>query len=117
MLKLHAVSEEKAVYAVCQKMDEMKDLAFHSFEEHQVADALLKKALVTRSRDQWIARVKVLAELVEHHIEEEESEFLPELEDHLEGIEEKMVANFLSLRQKSQRRFHDDNAGVLAQVS
>ncbi len=46
--------------------------------EHNLADQLLKNAKSAKDKDLWSARVKVLAELVEHHIKEEESKIIPD---------------------------------------
>ncbi|MGE5293849.1 MAG: hemerythrin domain-containing protein, partial [Solirubrobacterales bacterium] len=52
-----------------------KEIAFEAIEEHRAAKMVLSdlhEAAVDDPR--WAARCKVLKELVEHHIEEEESD-------------------------------------------
>lgn len=72
----HAKSEEKSLY---EKMKMYQGLKIESYEgdtEHTIADQLVQQINATANDDEWTAKVKVLAELVEHHIEEEENEIL-----------------------------------------
>ena len=76
----HAKSEEKTLYV---EMKEHKELRVESFEgdtEHAIADQLVHEINGTPDDDEWLAKVKVLAESVEHHIEEEEEVILAEAE-------------------------------------
>jgi hemerythrin-like domain-containing protein len=74
----HARGEEKTLYAMMNQRateEEAKDLTAEAYEEHQMADKLLADIKATdTSDDQWLAKLKVLKENVEHHIREEESE-------------------------------------------
>ena len=114
LLKSHSFSEQKAVYDVCVEIEEIRHDTYTGSEEHDLCSDLLKKIPESKTREQWVARVKVLADLVENHILNEEKNFLPNLEDHLHELDEKkMVQLFLELRQKSQKLVYEDNAGVL----
>jgi hypothetical protein len=116
LLKSHSSSEEKALYARCLKVDDLRVMADEGYVEHHVAASLMKAMPSTRNRDRWTAQVKVLAELVEHHIEEEEKEFLPEVEKAFaDQKQEKMAHEFVALRRRSQRNVSEENAGVLKQ--
>lgn len=42
--------------------------------EHHLADMLVEQLKTETDEDTFVAKVKVLAEMVEHHIEEEEEE-------------------------------------------
>jgi hypothetical protein len=55
-------------------------------EEHHVVDVLIEelKAMST-TEDQYDAKMTVLIENVEHHIEEEETEMLPDAQSKLGG--------------------------------
>ncbi len=78
----HARGEEKTLYSVMrQRADEekAKDLTAEAYEEHRAADKLLADLKATPVNDeQWLAKLKVLKENIEHHIEEEENELFPE---------------------------------------
>jgi hypothetical protein len=58
----------------------MKDMVAESFEEHTVARFALARCLTARGDEEKKIRFNVLKELVEHHIEEEESEMLPKVQ-------------------------------------
>lgn len=115
LLKSHSVSEEKAVYAKCLRIGALKQDAYEGYVEHTIAAKLMKELDAMRSPNaEWLAKAKVLAELVEHHLEEEEREFLPALRSHVEAEERaEMREEFVGLRIRSQRHHTDDNAGVL----
>ena len=114
LLESHSLSETKAVYTVCLESDDIKSQALEAIEEHELCAVLLAKIRGSKNRAQWTARVKVLANLVELHISNEERYFLPLLEDFLVELnEKKMLTLFLELRQKTQKRVFQENAGVL----
>lgn len=117
LLKSHSKSEEKAVYELCLKVKDLKLETNEGYIEHHVADSLMKEISATKKEDKWCAQVKVLAEVVEHHADEEEKEFLPKIsKDFDEKQQNQMSAKFIQLREKSQTNFSDENAGVLAKL-
>lgn len=76
ILTCHAKSEEESLYV---HLKEEKDLRIDGLEgdtEHSLADLLVHEIKQCSEDDTWMAKVKVLAELVDHHIKEEESEML-----------------------------------------
>lgn len=114
LLKSHASSEEKALYQKCLDEEDLGIETNESFVEHQVATLLMEAIDRSTDPDRKIAQIKVLAESVEHHIEEEEDEFLPEVKKHFSSEElTEMAEDFLSLRRGSQRKASEENAGIL----
>ncbi len=84
LLVAHAKAEEQSLYV---QMKEVKKLRMESFEgdtEHGIAEQLVHEINATPDDDEWNAKVKVLAELVEHHIEEEEENMLKEVEEQMD---------------------------------
>lgn len=93
LLKRHAKPEEQTLYV---RMKEDEDLRADSFEgdtEHAIADQLIKEINAAKDDDVWCAKVKVLAELVEHHIEEEEEDMFPECEEAIKASERTQLGN------------------------
>lgn len=86
-LTAHSRSEEKVLYRRLEKSKDGKDEALEGFVEHEVADYLVEGLARARDKasDQWKARCKVLKEMLEHHIEEEESEFFGTAESLFDG--------------------------------
>ena len=74
-LVVHERMEEEVFYPALKSHEKAKDIVLEGFEEHHVADVLLDELLdVPEETDSWHAKVKVLQENIEHHIEEEEGE-------------------------------------------
>jgi iron-sulfur cluster repair protein YtfE (RIC family) len=74
-LAAHEAMEEQVFYPALRRHDEAKDLVLEGFEEHHVADVLLDELTEVRAAtDTWKAKMKVLKENIEHHIEEEEGD-------------------------------------------
>jgi hemerythrin-like domain-containing protein len=88
-LEMHTKLEEKLFYPEAEEVDE--DTVLEAYEEHDVVKGLLRKIAKTKpSDDSYDAKVCVLKEMVEHHVEEEEDELFPECEKDLgeERLEE-----------------------------
>lgn len=77
-LVAHAKPEEKTWYVNMKEENDMKVEGLEGDVEHALADQLCEELKHTDDKDMFMAKVKVLAELVEHHIEEEEEDMLPD---------------------------------------
>jgi len=80
LLEAHAKPEEESLYEWLTSDEE--DLRVEGFEgktEHAIADQLAKEIQNSGEGDEFRARVKVLAELVEQHLKEEEDALIPVL--------------------------------------
>jgi len=77
----HAQVEEQVLYPAVQKeIDGAGDEIDESLEEHHAAEVLMAELdLMTPDRERYDAKVTVLMENVQHHIEEEEQELFPKL--------------------------------------
>ncbi|WP_413293648.1 hemerythrin domain-containing protein [Bdellovibrio sp. HCB185ZH] len=78
LLICHAKPEEMSLYIYMKGNEELREEGFEGDVEHQLADQLCEEIMRTEDPDEISAKIKVLAELVEHHIEEEEEELLPD---------------------------------------
>ncbi len=118
LLRSHASSEERAMYVLSRSLPGLKRKTLEGLVEHNVASTLSKKISAepkAKELANWLAQVQVLAELVEHHVQEEESDLLPEVRKQLS--DKKQIAacqKFVILRRKSQKNITRENAGVLA---
>jgi hemerythrin-like domain-containing protein len=78
-LAVHATIEEKLFYPE-SKQENTEDILRESVEEHLSMKRLISDILEGDFEDeQFDARVKVLKEQVEHHVEEEEKELFPKV--------------------------------------
>jgi len=74
-LDVHAHIEETIFYPVLKKEAKTRDITLEGFEEHHVVKILLRELDATGvDSEKWTAKLKVLKENVEHHVEEEEEE-------------------------------------------
>ena len=84
-LDIHAKIEESIFYPAIKQAAETRDIVMEGFEEHHVIKILLKELdSMPVGTEQWTAKLKVLKENVEHHVEEEEGEMFPKSKDVLE---------------------------------
>lgn len=87
VLIAHAKSEETVLYTFMKNRTELRDGGFEGDVEHGLAEQMIDEAKSTDDQDLWSARIKVLAELVEHHLEEEERTILPQVRRNAEPSE------------------------------
>lgn len=74
-LEIHAAVEEQIFYPLLKEAAETRDITFEAFEEHHVIKELLKElSTLPKDTEEWTAKLTVLKENVEHHVEEEEGE-------------------------------------------
>ena len=74
-LDIHAKVEEAVFYPAIKQAAETREIVLEGFEEHHVIKMLLGElGSVPVDTEQWTAKLKVLKENVEHHVEEEEGE-------------------------------------------
>lgn len=78
-LRIHMAIEDEIFYpAAWGESEEIKAAVYEGVEEHHVAKVLIEElAAMAPEGDRWTAKVKVLIESVEHHIDEEESDMFP----------------------------------------
>ena len=84
-LSVHAVIEEQVFYPAVKGISEdLKDHVLESLEEHHVVKWLLDELVsLDPEAERFDAKVTVLIESVRHHVEEEETEFFPEVREAL----------------------------------
>lgn len=100
-LTIHAKSEEQALYTKMKGEEELRVEGFEGDTEHHIADSLVHEIAGIEDEDEWTAKVKVLAELVEHHIEEEESEMLKDVKKEISLEERREIGReYLELKEQ-----------------
>jgi hemerythrin superfamily protein len=83
-LAAHATIEEKIFYPAAYVGD-LKDLLKEAVEEHLAAKRIIADLLdMSVSDENYDAKVKVLKEQIEHHVEEEEGEMFGKVEKTLD---------------------------------
>lgn len=78
-LRIHAMIEEELFYPALRNREEVEqDLLNEADEEHHVAKLLIAELMTMTSEDHFAAKFTVLAENIEHHVKEEESDLFPQ---------------------------------------
>jgi hemerythrin superfamily protein len=80
-LDMHTAIEEQIFYpAVHDLSQQLAEDVDEGFQEHHIVDVLMTEARALKPGDvEWVAKVTVLIENVEHHAEEEETELFPQV--------------------------------------
>lgn len=74
-IEVHSRIEEQIFYPAIKDAEETHEITLEAFEEHAVVKTLLEElASDPKDTEEWAAKLKVLKENVEHHVEEEEGE-------------------------------------------
>jgi hemerythrin superfamily protein len=78
-LEVHTAIEEQIFYpAVHDLSEELAEVIDEGIQEHHVVEVLIEEARALQpSEAEWVAKLSVLIESVEHHAEEEETELFP----------------------------------------
>lgn len=80
---VHALLEEELIYPMLHEKDE--ETEEEAFTEHELIKFMISEVKGLSARDKALEpKMKVMKELIEHHVEEEESEALPKLEGNQE---------------------------------
>lgn len=97
-LEVHEAIEEEIFYPALKEHPKAKDIVLEGYEEHNVVDMVMAEIDGLPFDDEtWGAKLTVMKENVEHHIEEEESEMFKQArqvldEDELEDLGRRMQA-------------------------
>jgi hemerythrin superfamily protein len=108
-LAIHAAIEEHHFYPAVRAA-RPEDIQLESLEEHLAIKRVLADLLdVSVDDETFDAKIKVLKEQVEHHVEEEESDLFPKVKklfdkDELEAIGQAMSAEQAELEEQGSAR-------------
>ncbi len=100
-LNAHMKGEEEILYPRLEDNASTRRLAFMSYEEHNIAKQLVSNMSVASTDiDRWIARVTLLNNILNNHINMEESEVFPKAKDVLYAqTENEMKTQYLNRKQ------------------
>jgi hemerythrin superfamily protein len=98
-LVAHDAIEREIFYPACEEAIDDDDILRESLVEHGVVEFCLFRADVNQGNDDFDKYVKVLGEVVMHHVKEEEKELLPKAKralgrDQLEALGAELEARF-----------------------
>lgn len=120
-LSAHATIEELYFYPAA-KSEKTEEMLVESVEEHLVVKRLIADLLEMEPADEnFVAKMKVLRENVDHHVEEEEGELFPKTkklldEDQLLALGVQMKAEFDELMEAEPRNEVPEQTDTAAPV-
>jgi iron-sulfur cluster repair protein YtfE (RIC family) len=109
-LETHTQIEETVLYPTLQEYEELEEHVRESFEEHRQVKTLLQEIeRLTDGSEKFDAKLKVMKENVEHHVEEEENELFPQAQqvlpqDELSELEEELQTAKQGMRKTTSAR-------------
>jgi hemerythrin-like domain-containing protein len=83
-LDTHTHIEERVFYPTLKKYEEFRETVLEAIEEHLQVKTLLRAIdRLSEGNERFDAKLKVLIDNVEHHVEEEEGELFPKVKRRL----------------------------------
>lgn len=104
-LELHTRAEEEIFYPAVRKAtdEEGEELLDEAEEEHHVVDLIIAELKQMDPGDEhYAAKMTVLCENVEHHIQEEEEEMLPDAEKRIGDQMETLGQQILEMKKSAK---------------
>jgi hemerythrin-like domain-containing protein len=106
-LQPHMSGEEKYFYPAIKSDDSKEENALivnEAFEEHKWAKALAAEICkMDEGNEMWIPKVKVLSDMIDHHIEEEEGEVFKAAKKVLSQDQEEEILSKFEQEKKMQK--------------
>lgn len=104
-LSIHARIEEEIFYPAIKEAKETRDITLEAYEEHNVVKQLLTELdELSKDDETWGAKLKVLKENVEHHVEEEEEEMFPSAKKVLSPEQVEELGTRMEAAKKEQQK-------------
>ena len=99
MLTVHAQIEEEIFYPAARELLDEDDLLDEADVEHACAKDLIAQIQgMSPDDDHYDAKVKVLGEYIDHHVQEEQDEMFPKVKK--AGLDTKAIGEELALRKE-----------------
>jgi hemerythrin-like domain-containing protein len=113
LLTVHTYIENEVMYPrVRELVPALEDDVLESYEEHHVADVLVMElSAMSPTDERFTAKTTVLIENVRHHIEEEETEWFPQVREALgRKTLQEIGADMAAARKKAPRKLSQPSA-------
>lgn len=111
-LTVHEVIEEEIFYPTLKQHPKAKEIVLEGYEEHDVVNILMGELENMPFDDEtWGPKAKVMAENVEHHIEEEEDDMFEKAEQIFDADELEALGK--AMAQRKSEALEQEAAGQL----
>lgn len=95
-IRAHMEGEEKHFYPALREAEDTHEDILESVEEHHVVKVLLRELDRTQMSEKWIAKLSVMKENVQHHLQEEEEELFEKAQQVLDKSQLKQIGEQIS---------------------
>jgi hemerythrin-like domain-containing protein len=104
-LTVHEVIEEEIFYPALKEHPKAKEIVLEGYEEHHVVDEIMGELEGLDPTDEAFGpKAKVMAENIEHHIEEEEGEMFKQARQVFDADELRELGERMAQRKQSARQ-------------
>ena len=104
LLTAHTEAEEKSLYNVRKNNEWLRPDILEGLQEHRIAEELIAKIKRTKNQEFKEAKMKVLCDYVEHHLDEEEEDLFPHFEKTISRVQSKKLQEmYLEIKEETQR--------------
>jgi hemerythrin-like domain-containing protein len=104
-LTVHEIIEEEIFYPALKEHPKAKEIVLEGYEEHDVVSRLMGELDGLDATDEHFGpKAKVMAENIEHHIEEEEGEMFKRARQAFEADELEALGDRMAQRKESARQ-------------
>ena len=104
-LEIHAQIEEQIFDPAIKEAQETHDITLEAYEEHAVVKRLLAELdELPKDDETWGAKLTVLKENVEHHVEEEEDEMFPSVKKVLSSAQIEALGERMQAAKKEEKK-------------
>lgn len=107
-LQMHMEGEEQFFYPELERYESVKEDVLEGFEEHHIAKTVIGELDdLSQGDERWTAKMKVLSDIVNHHIEEEETNMFKKSAKELEKEKSEEIAESIA---EEKERFRSEGA-------
>lgn len=111
-LEMHMHIEETALYPALEQHEELQDISREAVEEHRQVKTLIREITnLTDGSEKFDAKLKVMKENIEHHVEEEETEMFPQMRATLAAEELEEIGQALKTARASYQKTSKASGG------
>jgi iron-sulfur cluster repair protein YtfE (RIC family) len=104
-LDVHTQIEEQIFYPAIKEAQETHEITLEAYEEHAVVKQLLAELeQLPKDDETWGAKLTVLKENVEHHVEEEEGEMFPAAKQVLSSEQIEALGQRMEVVKKEEKK-------------
>ena len=101
-MRVHETIEEEILYPALKEHPKAKEVVLEGYEEHHVVDEIMGELGDTDFDDErWGAKLSVMKENIEHHIEEEEEDMFKKARQIFDTDELEQMGERMKLRKET----------------